>query len=201
MRSLWVAVGLGLFACGDVQKVPDAAIPDAYTPDSASMLTCGAGEMVCNNTCANLMTSELYCGNCNTQCSPTQGCLNGTCVPANTSCMRVRELDPSAGDGAYINPNTNNAFYCDFTNSMTYDGFGFGGHNGSYPGYTMMSSANFNDPQIQRAFIAVYNKQTGLANLQPGLSGGNCCFKAADTGAGQMLSRTPSAPIQARSGK
>lgn len=175
MRSLWVAVGLGLFACGDVQKVPDAAIPDAYTPDSPSMLSCGAGEMVCNNTCANLMTSELYCGNCTTQCSPTQGCLNGTCVPANTSCMRVRELDPTAGNGVYRNPNTGVDFYCDFANTMTYDSLSMGIYTSGYGGYTIITAAELQTAAAQAAWTALYNAQGGLITLQVWTST-NCCF-------------------------
>ncbi len=185
MRCLWWAIALA--ACGDVQKVPDAAVPDAYQPDPPQEVTCGSGEMSCNGVCTNPMTDELYCGNCNTQCSPTQACVNATCVPANTSCSRVREIDPTAADGAYLNPNTGDAFYCDFTNNVTYDSFAMGAFNGSYPGYTMMSSANFNDPLIQKAFIGIYNEQGGATNLMAGAQGGNCCFKAADTGAGQML--------------
>jgi hypothetical protein len=186
MRSLWLAVAL--CACGDVQKVPDAAIQDAYVPDSpGAPLTCATGEMNCNGTCANLLNSEQFCGSCTTSCSPTQGCLNGTCVPANTSCTRVKELDPEASDGAYRNPNTNNWFYCDFANSMTYEGFGFGQNTAGYANYVQMTLANFNDPAIQKAFVALYNAQTGLINLGTGWNSPNCCFKCADCAASQYL--------------
>jgi hypothetical protein len=158
-----------------VQKVPDAAIPDAYAPDSPNMLTCGAGEMVCNNTCANLMTSELYCGNCNTQCSPTQGCLNGTCVPANTSCMRVRELDPAAPDGLYRNPNNDAIFFCDFTNTRTIDGVFMGQFDATYSGYNLVKFEELSTEQYQQAFIAFYNRQGGLPLLANWVSG-NCCY-------------------------
>ena len=183
-----VAVALLTCACGDVLKVPDAAAIDAYVPDSpVPPLMCGTGEMNCNGTCAKVMTSELYCGNCTTQCSPTQGCLAGSCVPANTTCARVRELEPTATDGLYTNPNNGVRFYCDFTNSMTYDAFGFGAFNIVYAGYTLMSSADFNSAPVQKAFIALYNSQAGLLNIGGGFASGNCCLKASDAAAGQML--------------
>jgi hypothetical protein len=187
MRSFVVAVALLACACGDVVKVPDAHVIDAYSPDGPNNVMCGSGEMSCNGTCANVMTSELYCGNCTTQCSPTQGCLAGSCVPANTSCQRVKDLDPMAANGLYRNPNNNAYFFCDFTNSMVYEAMGFGAHTTVYAGWTLMSAADFNDPIIQKAFIALYNEQIGLNNLQSGFSTGNCCFKASDSPAGMYL--------------
>src|SRR6185503_2981426 len=138
MRSFVVAVALLACACGDVLKIPDAAVIDARSPDAPKEVSCGTGEMVCNGSCANLMTSELYCGNCTTQCSPTQGCLNGSCVPANTGCQRVKDLDPAATDGTFRNPNTGGIFYCDFTARKQYE-FGLGQHNVGYAGYASMS--------------------------------------------------------------
>jgi hypothetical protein len=187
MRSFVVAVALFTCACGEVVKVADSGVPDTYVPDSPSSLMCNAGEMVCNGSCANIMTSELYCGNCMTQCSPTQGCFNGTCVPANTTCQRVRELDAAAPDGLYTNPNTLAFFYCDFTNNMTYEQFAIAQYNVSYANYTFMTSAHFNDPAIQKAFVALYNAQGGLVNIASGFNATNCCFKAADAPMNQML--------------
>jgi hypothetical protein len=127
-----------------------------------------------------VMSSELYCGNCMTQCTPTQGCLNGMCVPSNTTCQRVRELEPTAPEAVYTNPNNGNLFYCDFTNNMTYEQFGIGQYNVAYPNFVYMTSAHFNDPMIQKAFIALYNAQGGLVNIAVGFNSSNCCFKAAD---------------------
>jgi hypothetical protein len=200
MRSLWAA--LALFACGDVPKVPDAANLDAFQPDSPPMpLSCAAGEMVCNGSCANLMTSDLYCGNCNTQCSPTQGCLNGACVDKASRCTSIRIWNPSAGDGVYYNPNIGSHMYCDFTNGITYEGFGFGAFNTNYgSNWALMSSANLNDTNIRRAFVALYNQQGGLINLGPGFNSSNCCFKSSDAGAGQMLYIANSYVFPAKSG-
>ena len=163
MRSFVVAVALVACACGEVVKVPDAAVIDAYVHDSPMTVMCGAGEMNCNGTCANVMSSELYCGNCSTQCSPTQGCLNGTCVPANTSCARVKELDPMVMDGAFRNQNNSVVFYCDFTARKQYE-FGLGQWNVGYAGYALMSAANF-DAATKLAFIGYYNLVGGLQTL------------------------------------
>jgi hypothetical protein len=173
MRSFVAAVAVLAGACGEVVKAPDAATIDMFMPDSPNPMMCGTGEMNCNGTCANVMTSELFCGNCTTQCSPTQGCLAGSCVPANTTCARVRELEPTAPDGLYRNPNTSVSFYCDFTNSMTYDAFAFGAFNIAYAGHTLMSSADFNSAPVQKAFIALYNSQGGLINIGGAFSRGS----------------------------
>jgi len=165
---------MSICACGDVQKVPDASVIDAYAPDSpAEALTCNSGEMVCNGACANVQTSELYCGNCTTQCSPTQGCLNGSCVPANTSCQRVKDLDPNAMDGAYRNVNNGQVFYCDFAGRKQYE-FGIGQYNVNYFGYTIMTVASF-DQATKVAFIGFNNVVGGLPTIAP-FTSGLCCI-------------------------
>lgn len=174
MRSFVVAA-VALFACGcgDVLKATDAGVADAYVPDSpVEPPMCGAGEMVCNGACANVMNSELYCGSCTTQCSPTQGCLNGTCVPANTSCSRVKELDPAVTDGAFRNPNNSTVFYCDFTARKQYE-FGVGQYNVGYFQYTIMTSASF-DAATQKAFLGYYNLIGGVPAIGS-FTVGLCC--------------------------
>jgi hypothetical protein len=183
MRSFCLAGALLVAACGDVVKVPDAALIDAYAPDSPQELTCGAGETVCNGSCVDPMTSELYCGNCNTQCTPTQACLAGTCVPANTSCSRVREIDPNAADGVYVNLNNGNAFYCDFTQQITYDDFRLGVFSTTPTGYSLVRASDLADPAFAKAFIAMFNHFGGVrANAT--FTAGNCCLT---TVAGQRL--------------
>ena len=173
MRSFVVAVALLTCACGEVVKTGDAGMIDVAGPDTPiPPLMCGTGEMNCNNSCANVMTSELYCGNCTTQCSPTQGCLNGSCVPANTSCARVKELDPTATDGGYRNPNNGLAFYCDYTARKQWE-FGLGQYNVGYAGYTIMTSGSF-DAATKVAFIAYYNYVGGLQTIQA-FTSGLCC--------------------------
>jgi hypothetical protein len=179
MRSFVVAaVALLACACGDVLKATDVGVIDAYVPDSpVEPPMCGAGEMVCNGACANVMNSELYCGNCTTQCSPTQGCLNGACVPANTSCSRVKELDPTVVDGAFRNPNNSTVFYCDFTARKQYE-FGIGQYNLGYFQYTILSFGSF-DAVTQKAFVGVYNLLGGFQTIST-FTSGLCCITQPD---------------------
>ncbi|HEY5921754.1 MAG TPA: hypothetical protein VIV11_08790 [Kofleriaceae bacterium] len=176
MRSLWW-LAFALIACGDVQKVPDAAIPDAFEPDAPpNALMCGTGEMACNGSCANVMTSDLYCGNCNTQCSPTQGCLNGTCVDKASRCTSIRLWDPAAPDGVYYNPNTGVNMYCDFTAGITYDDITMYRFDVTpATGYTIVRSTDFANASFAKAFIGLYNKQKGIRSFATYTSG-NCCF-------------------------
>ena len=69
MRSLWW-LAVAVIACGDIEKVPDAAVPDTYAPDSKNELRRSGGETACMGGCANMMTDELNCGACGNQCSP-----------------------------------------------------------------------------------------------------------------------------------
>src|SRR4029078_8722485 len=119
MRSLVVAVLAMASACGQVNKAPDAGPPDMLVTDGPP--TCNQGEVLCNNTCANPMTSEEYCGNCTTRCNSLQACESGACVGADT-CARVRDANPDAGDGMYAGPD-NVMFYCDFTETVQIDDF------------------------------------------------------------------------------
>jgi hypothetical protein len=181
----WV-LALALWGCGDVNLVSDAGLPDAYQPDGVPMVSCAASETVCNGaTCADTMTDELNCGGCNTQCAPTQTCESGTCTPI-TTCNQVQDRNPQAVDGPYYTP-SNTIFYCDFTNHVDYQAFGFGGYDVTYPDYALMSSTELQDPAVQRAFIALVNAQGGLLNIAPGLNPDNCCLKLADAGPGEML--------------
>jgi hypothetical protein len=137
----------------------------------------------CNGSCVDLMTSELYCGNCNTQCTPTQACLAGTCVPANTSCSRVRELDPGAPDGVYVNTNNGNAFYCDFTQQRTYDDFRISAFSTTPTGYTVVRASDLADASFAKAFIALFNHFHGV-RAYSAFTAGNCCIT---TVSGQRL--------------
>lgn len=181
----WV-LAFALLGCGDVSLVPDAGPPDAYQPDSPAIPMCAAGETVCNGaTCADTMSDELNCGGCNTQCAPTQSCEAGTCTPI-TTCKQVRGRDPQAIDGAYYTP-SNTLFYCDFTNNVDYQALALGNHTATYPDYELMNAADLATPSVQQAFLAVFNAQGGLLNLEPGFTSSNCCMKVGDSGAGQVL--------------
>jgi hypothetical protein len=178
MRSFAVAaVAMFAFGCGDVLKVPDAGPIDVLEPDSAMPFTCTAPETACNGSCANLMNSELYCGNCNTQCVPTEGCLNGACVPANTSCRRVRELDPSATDGVFINPNNNGAFYCDYAAGQQWEVV-VTAYNTPPSGFQVARATDFANAAFVKAFIALYNNNIGFRVITA-FSPSNCCMSIA----------------------
>jgi hypothetical protein len=176
MRSFVVALALLACACGDVQKLTDAGGIDAYVPDTATPPTCGTGEMVCNGACENVMTSDVFCGNCTTQCTPTQGCLNGSCVDKASKCSSVRLWDPQAGDGVYYNPNTGVNMYCGFTDNQTIDDIMIWPYTNSPPsGYILMRATDFNDPVVRKAFIALYNAQGGIRSYST-WSSSNCCY-------------------------
>lgn len=174
----WVVLSIALCACGDVNKIEKPVPVDAFQADSPPEVSCASGETVCGGTCSNPMTDEANCGACNTQCAPTQGCLNGSCVPAGITCARIRELDPTAPDGLYRHPHTNAPFYCDFTNQMTYDGIAMGQYTTAYPGYTVMAATDLDKVDMQKAFILFTNQQNGLPALSAFVSN-NCCFSTA----------------------
>jgi hypothetical protein len=174
MRSFVVAVAVFACACGDVLKVPDAGPIDAFVPDSPPGPTCQASEMLCGATCANLMSNDLYCGNCNTQCSPTQGCFNGSCVDKASKCASIRLWNPAAPDGVYFNPNTGTEMYCDFTNNMTYDEFKMARFDSAPTGLTVMRAGEFANAGFQKAFIGMYNELKGVRAAYS-FNPTNCC--------------------------
>lgn len=162
MRSGWW-LAVALLGCGDVNKIPDAVVPDAYQHDAAEVPSCAPGETACNASCADLMTSEQYCGNCDTQCAQNFACVAGSCVSANTSCARVREIDPQALDGIYQNPNDGSWFYCDFTAGVTIDEIFVSPYTAPMPkpGYEVARATTFGDPIFVKAFVAMYNHNAG----------------------------------------
>ena len=187
MRSFVVAAAVLACACGDVLKVPDAHVIDAYQPDSPPNPMCAANEtMVCNGACVDPMTSEQYCGNCTTQCNPTQGCIGGTCLPNFTDCKRVKDTDPMAADGQYTNPNNGNFFFCDFTNNVQIDEFRFDRFDVAPTGFTVVRAADLTGI-IGKAFVGYYNRDHGI-RAQTTFSIGNCCIT---TIAGNRLKTGP----------
>jgi hypothetical protein len=121
------------------------------------------------------MSSDQFCGNCNTQCTPLQGCLNGTCTDRASKCSSIRVWDPSAADGVYYNPNTGVNMYCDFTASATIDDIMMYRYDVAVSGFTLARATDFNDALFRRGFIALYNKQGGIRSYAQWVST-NCCF-------------------------
>jgi len=120
--------------------------------------------MLCGNTCANLQSSDLYCGNCTTQCNYLEGCLNGTCRRKNSSCADILAFQPGAANGAFMNGNDGQTMYCDFAARRQIE-LGLGLYTTAFPGWSPMNAATFSDPTVQAAFIAIYNKDVGIRTL------------------------------------
>lgn len=144
-------------------------------PDTPQELTCGSGEMVCGDVCANTMTSDSHCGNCTTSCLPTQGCMAGSCVDRFVDCKAVRAANPAAPDGVYANATTNVAFYCDFTGGQEYEDFRFERFDQPPAGFTVARAADFAMPVFARAFIGTFNSNRGV-RAQSTFTIGNCCI-------------------------
>lgn len=168
MRLLALFAAVVGVACGDSGDTPR---PDA--------LVCGADEMVCSGTCASTLTDEQNCGTCGNVCGANDACVAGTCMPANIHCQRVREADADAPDGTYVNPATHDAFYCDFTNGVTYDDLGVAPYNSTPADYTLITGdALAADATLQKAFIGLFNADGGVRGLQS-FTSDNCCINVA----------------------
>ena len=165
-------------ACGDVLKTPDAQLIDAVTPDTPADPMCQSGEMVCGGVCANVMTSDVHCGNCTTQCAPSQSCMAGSCVDRFVDCKAVKMANPSATDGVYSNGTTNTSFYCAYTTNTQYD-FRVNSYlQTPAGGYSVVRATDFNDANFVRAFIGIYNADAGFKAVDA-FTPNNCCMSVA----------------------
>ena len=165
MRWLALFAASSLAACGD-----DAA---PVTPDA---LVCAADEMICADSCTATLTDEQNCGACGNVCGATDACVSGTCMPANIHCARVREADADAPDGTYVNPATHDAFYCDFTNSVTYDEFAILPYDSTQADYTLVTGALATDSVLQKAFLGLFNATGGVRSAAT-FNSDNCCIQ------------------------
>lgn len=83
-------------------------------------------------------------------------------------------------DGVYtIENNGIKDVYC--VAGVTYEAFGFGQYNVTYPSFQLLGIADWQSIGVQNAFIWSYNTAGGMQNLQPGFNSGNCCFGLAGT--------------------
>lgn len=170
MRLLALSAAVFGVACGDPAGTPPDAPPD---------LVCAMDEMACDDTCVATMTDEDNCGTCGNECRSTEACITGSCMPAKIHCQRVREEDPDAPDGTYVNPSNNDAFYCDFTNDVTIDNFAIAPYNKTVPDYTLLTGdALAADATLQKAFIGLFNAGGGLRGLET-FNPTNCCINVA----------------------
>jgi len=135
---------------------------------------CGTGEMVCDGVCANVMTSDVHCGNCTTECAPTQSCMAGSCVDRFVDCKAVRMANPAAPDGVYSNATTNTSFYCAYGVNTQYD-FRVNSYLTTPSGYSVVRATDFNDVNFVRAFIGTYNIDAGFKAVDA-FTPSNCCM-------------------------
>jgi hypothetical protein len=174
-------------ACGSVNQVPDAHQADARPIDAPSVDApplCQAPMLTCDTQSINPMTDDQFCGNCTTACTGGLHCHAGTCTDTTASCTAIHNFNPTATDGPYTHETTGEQFFCDMTHgAVQYDELSFGQYNVAYVGYGLLSSAELSDPVISKAFIFLWNHQGGVKNVAIGFTSGNCCFKAADSGA------------------
>lgn len=107
------------------------------------------------------------------------------------SCAEILAADPSARDGIYSIHRTTGSIqvFCDMTHGgVTYEQAAFGSSFSSYPGYSLITTSELNDPVIQRAFTLLFNLQgSALINIDSTFTSNNCCIKAADSGPGSYL--------------
>jgi hypothetical protein len=177
-----VAIVVALVGCGKVAAAPDVVIDAGLPPP----LTCPGTELACGSNCADPMTSSDHCGSCETACqSDRETCTAGHCVDFFTSCASVHAHDPTLTSGFYtIIPNTNT--YCDMEDGgIGFSSLGFDNFNSAtpVPGMSMVTITDLQSDAISKAFVAVYNAQSGaIPVLQPPMDGiGLCCIKVSTT--------------------
>jgi hypothetical protein len=177
MRSLWW-LAVALAACGDVEKVPDAAVPDTYAPDTKNELTCTGGETACMGSCSNMMTDEQNCGACGTQCAPGHECVSGTCKPA-TECKHFKANDPTAMSGIYTHGYTGAKLYCDMTGNVEYSNLQMVLQGTVPTNFVQVRATDLPGTSAgAKAFIELYNAGNGVA-VPAQFSIGVCCMKIA----------------------
>lgn len=161
-------------ACGNLQYCDAASV-------TCKDQVCMAGQPTCDQNVATMCATDgsAFTGT-RTDCSTTsQYCGAGDCLAPVKNCATLLAAGHTR-DGTYtINPNaTPIQVYCDMTDGgVTYEQLAFGQFNGTYPGYTLVSLTDLQNPVIEQAFIWSYNQQSGMKNLQPGFTDSNCCFK------------------------
>jgi hypothetical protein len=131
-------------------------------------------------------------------------CLLGSCVDFGTcnsssgaceyaSCYHLRQAFSSLVDGEYpIRPVAAEPAapaYC--AGTWTYASLGFGTYNLDlapvYSGWDQLTLSDLQNAGVQQAFIWAHNAQGGLQNIDPGATGGQCCFKSRGSGSSDFL--------------
>ncbi|MDX2092424.1 MAG: hypothetical protein SFX73_31465 [Kofleriaceae bacterium] len=161
-------------ACGEVASGIDAGNSD-----------CGPGR------------HQGYSGLCEPNCT-AGGCgTDGTCNETSgqceyRSCLHLKQAVTSIGDGVWpIRPVAEEpAFNAYCAGNWTYKRIGFGNYNQdlgpAFKGWDQIRVSDLQSALTQTAVVWGYNRQSGLANISPGFSGGECCFKSVYDGQGDF---------------
>lgn len=104
-------------------------------------------------------------------------------MPRPTSCAAYAARFPgSLPGGAYLIDlaGADTLVFCDMSagSGVTYEGFGFGNHTATYPGWEWVGGPDFaSNAALRDAFVLHYNRLRGLRNLEVGYNSGNCCIQ------------------------
>lgn len=156
--------------CGNVvksERAVDAALADA--------LVCTAPTNACGGACADLMSSNDHCGDCDTKCAVGAPCMAGHCVDNVTTCTQLHMVNDQQPSGIYTLID-GSQLYCDMTTMVGHASLVMAQWDAPPAGYTIVSAADLQDASKQAAFIALYNSKGGLTVPTTFISG-NCCFK------------------------
>lgn len=138
-----------------------------------------------------------YTGVCEADCTVGSCGSDGTCNTTSglceyRSCLHLKQAVSDLNDGSYpIKPVADepaiNA-YC--AGNWTYKRIGFGNYNQdlgpAFNGWDQIRVSDLQSALTQEAVVWGYNRQSGLTNVSPGFSGGECCFKSAYDGQGDI---------------
>ena len=156
--------------CGNVvksERAVDAALADA--------LVCTAPTNACGGACADLMSSNDHCGDCDTKCAVGAPCMAGHCVDNVTTCTQLHMVNDQQPSGTYTLID-GSQLYCDMTTLVGHASLVMAQWDAPPAGYTIVSAADLGDASKQAAFIALYNNQGGFKVPTTFISG-DCCFK------------------------
>ncbi len=88
--------------CLEGSGTSDASTGDGDTTETDTTSDgCGAGEMLCNGSCTDVMTDDLNCGQCGNICETvgqSGGCDNGICAPALSECVTAEDPPQNCSD-------------------------------------------------------------------------------------------------------
>lgn len=179
-RLLWLAAALGAAGCGKVAVAPDGPPPDTLK----DAVACTTGQLACSAGCVDVQSSSDHCGACDVQCTGVGAmCMAGHCVDNVLSCPQIHAQDASKQSGVYDLADGSHV-YCDMEDGgITFSDLSMNNFNQFTGGYQMVTLADLQGANSQKAFIGLFNLVQGdLAVLSPPMDGiGNCLIKVSST--------------------